>query len=385
MNYRLFIKYIAVAVLEKICLSSVLLAHGHGHHHHDQNEQFIWTQEKSDLANISFAVAGPGEIQNYTKIAGKVVLHPDHLAFVIPKAVGTVVEIRKALGDTVYAGEILAVIESKQIAEAKASLVRAQKRYALQKALWQKEAGLRGISAAQDYLSAELAYEEAALDLEYAKQNLHTLGFSSQEIESIPTEDPLKTRFFCLKAPIGGKILHRDLSLGQLVNESTQAFKIGNLDKVWIEMQVSQNDARFLDEGLAVKIIGSGDKAADVTICQFDPLISEETRKATAIAVLKNQEGEWTPGEYVSVQMQTSRTPVSILVSQEAIQKMKGIDYVFIQESCGNLSPCQVKVGRRDHQCVEILSGLQEGDTYVSCNAFCLKADYQKEEVEHSH
>lgn len=38
-----------------------------------------------------------------------------------------------------------------------------------------------------------------------------------------------------------------------------------------------------------------------------------------------------------------------------------------------------------DEKSVEIISGLKEGETYVSKNAFCLKADYEKEEVEHCH
>jgi cobalt-zinc-cadmium efflux system membrane fusion protein len=48
-------------------------------------------------------------------------------------------------------------------------------------------------------------------------------------------------------------------------------------------------------------------------------------------------------------------------------------------------TPRVVKLGKKDREHVEIISGLAVGDSYAAHNTFCLKAEHEKEEAEHSH
>lgn len=368
-----------------ICQKCLIEAHGHHHdhdHHHD--EGFEWTEEKSEYAEIQLEVAGPGVIQKFTHASGKIIAHPDHLAYVIPKVEGSVSSIQKNVGDLVVKGDVLAIIESKQIAEAKAHYLLAKSRANIQKELLQTEIALLGISPQQDYWQAQLAYEEAAIELEHAMQDLYTLGFSDRDIGQIESEPASHRRFYALKAPLNGKILARNLTLGEMTNEATQAFIVGNFEKVWVEMHVAQEDVQYLKEGLEVEIGCVGGRCAHVEVCQFNPVICEETRMATATAVMKNPSNEWTPGQYVNASILTKKIELPVVVPKEAVQKMKGENYVFIQCE-DSFEPCKVKLGKMDERSVEIVSGLKAGDCYVSNNAFCLKADYEKEEVEHTH
>lgn len=360
------------------------IGHGHGHHHHDHDDEFTWTEEKSAFADIKVDVAGSGKLKFFTQTSGKILTHPDHIAYVFPQIQGTVYSINKNVGDPVKKGETLAVIESKEIAEVKSSYLRALNRYGLQEEKLKQENALRGISPKQDFLDAKLAYDEAAIDYECAQQHLFTLGFTKMEIEQIGQESPSKRRFYELKSPLSGKVLSRNLTLGELTDDSLQAFTVGNFDKVWVEMHVNQEDVRHLKEKLPVIVMAAGGKKEKVRICQLNPMICEETRMATAVAVLENSAQKWTPGQYVNALITTKTIEAPVVISKEAIQKMKGENYVFVK--CKeNFEPVKVKLGKMDEKNVEILSGLKEGDYYVSRNAFCLKADYEKEEVEHSH
>ncbi len=373
-----------VTIISMLGFAGALEAHGHGHHHDHEHEEFQWTVEKSEYAEIELQTAGPGTIQKFSQVAGRVVAHPDHLAYVIPKAGGTVFAIEKNLGDRVQKGDVLAVIESREAAEAKTHYLLAQKKAAAQKERLKREEGLRGISAGNDYLEAKLASEEADLEYECALQALYNLGFSDEDIVRVGEESPSKRRFYTLKAPLGGKVIDRKLTVGEHADEETQAFTVGNFEKVWVEMHVPQDDVRYLKEGLEVKIATAGGKEATVRICQFSPTICEETRMAKAIAVMQNPSEKWTPGQYVNASILTKTFEFPLVVPREAVQKMKGESYLFVQ--CGdNFEPCKVRLGKMDDRNVEILSGVHEGDCYVSSNAFCLKADYEKEEVEHSH
>lgn len=362
-----------------------LILEGHGHHHdHDHDEEFNWTPEKSEYASIEIEEAGPGKIQYFTRVSGRILAHPDRLAYVIPKAEGVVFKVQKNVGDCVEAGEVLAVIESRKVAEAKTDFLVALNKVQAKQQILKHEAALKGISPERDYLEAKLNAEEAELQMECAIQDLYALGFSKDEIEQMNFENPLKRRLYPIKAPFDGKVIERNVTLGELTGDSKPAFLVGNFDQVWVELHVPQDDVGYLKEGLPLDIISVGGKQASVSLSKINPSICEQTRQATAIAVLDNSSGKWIPGQYVQGSILTKTIELPVVIPREAVQKMKGESYVFIQYE-DFFEPCKVKMGKMDAQRVQIISGLKPGDHYVSKNAFCLKADYEKEEVEHEH
>jgi cobalt-zinc-cadmium efflux system membrane fusion protein len=358
---------------------------GHSHQQEDhENCEFMWTKEKSELAHVQCAIAGPGVIQNRIHVSGKITLHPDYQALVYPKIEGIVWVVKKNIGDSVEKNETLALIESQEIAEAKARFLSAFKKFSIQKTLFNQEAALKGISAEQDYLKAKLEMEVAIEEYDIAIQKLLVLGFSFGEIQKIPEEDPQKRRYYEIKSPIEGKILERNLNIGERVNSSLRAFSIADFNKLWVEIHLAQRDAHDLKPALPITISNSYGRQANAHLCQFCPTISEETRMAKAVALLDNPQQEWIPGEYVGVSIITHAAELPLVISREAIQKIKGENYVFVEEG-DHFTPRLVKLGKMDDQNVEILSGIQPGETYAACNSFCMKAEYEKEEVEHSH
>ena len=352
-------------------------------HAHSGAEGFQWTQEKMELAEIQTQAAGPGVIQHYVRAPGKMSFHPDYVAYVIPKVEGVVTRIHKNLGETVEQDDVLVVIESKEIAECKANYLAALKKNALYQTLLTREKGLKGISAGQDYLHAQLAAEEALINKELAVQSLYALGLSEREIGEIPQEKGANLRYFAIKAPIKGRVVQKDLTMGELVTHSTRAFTIANAEKMWIEINVNQQDAQYLKEGLPIEVVAQ-DKSVTATLLHLNPAICEETRTATAIALLDNTSETWRQGEFVTAKIQTYFTEAPIVIPRDAIQTIHGEDYVFVADAdCFKL--CAVKTGKIDEINVEILAGLEPGQPYASCNTFCLKAEYEKDEAEHSH
>lgn len=369
-------KYIFFAA---ICLCGVL----EGGDHHD-HEGVGWTAEKAAYADIQIDIAGPGAIQHFARVAGEITLHPAYLAYVTPRVEGTVAEIRKSLGDRVEEGEILAILESPQIAEAKSSYLAAKSRLAVKEEILKWESSLKGISAGQDYLQAKWAYEEALIECECARQALYARGFCDQDIVQMESENPKERRFFALKAPFQGRILARNLTLGELTDDHTLAFSIGNSERVCVEMHIPQEDIAHLREGQEVTVFSAKGKESIAWVTQLAPSICEKTRMAKALAVMDNLEGKWSPGQYVTGKILTRTLQFPLVVPKEAVQKIKGENAIFVQ--CGDhFELCRVKVGKMDEERVEIIAGLKEGECYASRNAFCLKADYEKEELEHEH
>jgi membrane fusion protein, heavy metal efflux system len=376
-------KILSFFCVRALLLQNLLFGHAHHHDHSEEEDGFHWSKEKSEFAQIEIASAGPGLLQNYVRTTGKVTLHPDCMAYINPKMEGVVYQIYKNLGESVQKGEVIALIESREIAEAKANFLAAFKKWELQQKLLDRESKLRGISAGQDYWNAQLAAEEATIQKDLAMQKLYALGLSEVHMPEILKEKPEQMRLFAIRSPINGKIVQRDLTLGEVVSPDNRAFTVASFEKLWVEINIHQNDVQFLKEGCSIEI-AAFDKKEKITLRYLNPTISEETRMATAIALLDNQAQKWKPGEFISAYLQTSTSEASIVIPREAIQKIKGTDFVFIGcEDC--FEPIAVKIGKMDENYAEILAGLQPGQTYACSNTFCLKAEFEKGEAGHSH
>jgi len=77
------------------------------------------TREQVARFGIKIATASRGTIRGDIRVPGEIRVNADRVAHVVPRASGVVREVRKTLGDRVTSGEILAWIESGDLAEAK--------------------------------------------------------------------------------------------------------------------------------------------------------------------------------------------------------------------------------------------------------------------------
>jgi len=85
----------------------------------DGGQRVELTPEQRTRIGLQLATAGPGSIVRALTFPGEVVLNPDRVAHVVPRAAGIVRKVTKTVGDTVAADEVIAWIESAELAEAK--------------------------------------------------------------------------------------------------------------------------------------------------------------------------------------------------------------------------------------------------------------------------
>lgn len=64
---------------------------------------------------------GEGRLSRHLHVPGTIVPRADGTARIAVKTTGTVVELRKGLGDKVAKGEVVALLDSREIADARAS------------------------------------------------------------------------------------------------------------------------------------------------------------------------------------------------------------------------------------------------------------------------
>ena len=361
--------------------------HAHGKEEGESSEGLIkLSAEQIKAATIEMQPAASGKLSKEVAAPGRITMNANAQARVVSKLTGTVASIDKQLGDTVSAGDLLATIDSREMADAKADFLAASRTEELARSTYEREERLwkQKVTAEQEFLAARNAHAEAKIRLDVAHQRLHAIGLSDDEIKRLPDiGDESSFRIYELRAPIAGQVTARDLVLGQTVGTDKEVFTIADPAKVWIELAVAPNDLPFAKKGQTVRV-QSGTRQASGTIIALSPVIDQETRSAKAIAEVDNASGTWKPGDYVDARLIASEQEVDILVPAGAIQTVKGSKVVFVSES-GGFRARPVTTGREDSRNVEIVSGLEFGETVATSNTFTLKAELGKAEAEHEH
>lgn len=181
-----------------------------------------------------------------------------------------------------------------------------------------------------------------------------------------------------VKSLLSGVVIERHLTVGEVHTGDTPAFVVADLDTVWINLSVYQWQLPLVQYGQAVTIIPSADiPPVRGRISYISPIVDEHTRTATARVVMPNPDGTLRPGLFVEGRIVTSEERVPLWVPRSALQTMEGSVVVFIRSDEG-FRPQPVSLGRRDAVGVEIVSGLEPGQEYVSKGGFTLKAEMLK-------
>jgi cobalt-zinc-cadmium efflux system membrane fusion protein len=347
---------------------------------HGEEEVIHLSDEELKEFGIETATAGKDRLDIHTELPGEIVLNADRVAHVLPRVPGIVRAVRASVGDTVEGGTIMAILESRELADVKAAYLAAGERRTLAEANFRREELLwrKQISAEQDYLEARQALSETRIEQRAAEQRLHALGFDETYLKKLPSHSDQAFTRYEIKAPFGGTVIEKHITLGEALKDDTEAFVVADLSTVWADIQVYQKDLPLIRKGQQV-LITAGHGIPDVTgaISWVGPVVGEATRTATARIVLANPLGVLRPGLFVTARILTDSDPVALLVPKSALQTVEDRTVVFVRDEDG-FEPRPVRIGRENATQVEILSGLEAGQIYASKGAFTLKAQLAK-------
>jgi cobalt-zinc-cadmium efflux system membrane fusion protein len=104
---------------------------------------------------------------------------------------------------------------------------------------------------------------------------------------------------------------------------------------------------------------------------------------ARARIELPNQSGHWRPGMHVKADVVTDSFNASLAINNDAVQRLDDNPVVFIKEG-NRFEAREVELGRTDGEYTEVLSGIENGESYVVENSYLIKADILKQGAGHS-
>ena len=323
--------------------------------------------------------AGPGPIARSITRPAEISFNLDRFTHVVPRIGGIAKSIGASEGDTVEPGQVLAVLESRELAELRAAYLASLERLELAKDEFERLDELRAkqIVPEKSYRTARAAFAEARIAMRTAKQKLNFVGIGDDLLAADAEESDWMLTEYTVSAPMGGTIVKRHLVQGELVTSERQAFTIADMSSVWINVGLYSSDLPHVKAGQRVTVETEMGHTADGTISFVSPDVSEQTRTATARVVLEGASDTFRPGMFIKARIVVTEEEVALRVPKSALHTQDGEEVVFVNEA-GRFTPRPVTVGRRNGKYAEIVAGIAVDDVIATDGSFLIKSQLSK-------
>lgn len=339
-------------------IACAVVAWGIYTHRPKQNEELIEadkqsesTKKKKSVLNVNAVIICPGRLIDEIQVTG--LLLPDEEVDLSFETSGQVVRIDFEEGSRVTKGQLLAKVNDRQLqAQLKrlqAQLKLAEDRVIRQSALLQRDA-----------VSKE-AYEQVKTELETLKADIDIVKAQIELTE--------------MRAPFDGVIGLRQISPGAFATPQTVVSKLTRVTPLKVEFAVPERYAAQVKPGTALEFHIDGSLTTyRANVYAKESSVDTETHTLTVRAIYPNRNGVLTPGRYTSIRLLKEAVDNALSVPAEAIVPEMGKDKVFLYKN-GKAQPAEIKTGIRTESKVQVLEGLQTGDTLIVSGTLQLRTD----------
>ncbi len=213
--------------------------------------------------------------------------------------------------------------------------------------------------------------------LSSARLKLELLGISSGEIDRIIKEDRAAPNT-TIYAPVDGYIFKKGIQEGSAFKAKERLFEIVNLDEVWVEAKLFEEERARLSRTnvYELRFKGVDTKYRTRNVLLYPELDPKEATMILRLRV-KNPQHALFPGMYANI-LSLSDSHSALVLPSTAVIRKNGKHYVFmVGDFKGEYEPKEISVNALDADRYEILDGLEEGDEVVNNALFMMDSDAQ--------
>jgi len=224
--------------------------------------------------------------------------------------------------------------------------------------------------------SAQEAWRAAQETLDAARRRLAYWDITADQIAHLEqTGEVSKT--LTLVSPVNGIVLNKDVLEGQRVMPGQRLYRIADLSQVWVEGEVFEQDLHLIREGARAHIEVAAYPGEHVMgrVSFVYPTVNVQSRTNRVRVTVPNRDLRLKPGMFATIYFDAQIGRDVLAVPMEAVVATGERNLVFVRDSTGMLLPRQVVLGTRAGDRVQVLSGLQEGETIVSSANFLVDAE----------
>lgn len=322
-----------------------------------------------EQAGIEVTRVGRTAIAPLVRVVGEAAFDPTHVAAVGTRAQGVVTQVFHVEGDVVERGAVLAEIESPKLVDVQAELrvALARRRAAVLDMERERSLLARGLTTAREFEQARASAEQQRALLRAAQEQVDALGGGRSQMG-----------LSRLRAPVAGVIAERAISPGQNVGDALIAFRVGDVDQLWVVLRVFERHIELVRTGDPVVIRPPGAPGREIQgkVAHVGSVIDPLTRTTDVRVEVDNRARALRPGQSVSATIRASGPARTVLaLPASAVTYVDGAPTVFVAESPTRFAPRKVELGLDGGDVVEIVRGVQEGEEVVSASVVALKSE----------
>ena len=385
---------------------------------HQRRIQFASDQAVA-RAGVEVAAAWEAPVTESVPANGEITYDPTRVARLSSRVPGTVWRVLKEVGQPVREGEVLALVDAAEVGRAKAEYLQAFAQLRLRSVTVERMTPLvrEGNTSEAVYRAAEAALEEGRIRLLAARQALVNLGLPirDEELKELATEEVARRVQFLglpealakaldaktttanlvpVTAPLDGVVVDRKVVPGEQVGAAKALFVVADTRRMWLTLQVRQEDARLLRArdahsgapGQTVRFLpGGADQEVAGEVVWVSTAVDEKTRTVQARADLADPDGRLRANTFGSGRVILREEKRAVVVPSEAVQWEGDCHVVFVRDKNFEEKGAPkvfhtrtVRPGARDGAVTEIIAGVLPGEMVVARGSGLLRSELLK-------
>lgn len=369
------------------------------------------SSEAVQNANLQTETALVRELDEFVTANGVVEYDETRLARLSARVPGIAWRVEKKVGDPVHKGEVLAILDSNDVGQAKADFLEAIVACELKTETLRRLDERRGSVPDQRIREAQAEARAARVRRYNCQQRLINLGLTVPEeflsgmsddklargiqFLGIPEEtvarfgpEVVTANLIPLTAPFDGIVIDREIVTGEVVQTAHPQFVVADVSRMWLKLHVRKADVAQLALGqeLTFTAIGLPDPVTS-RISWIATEVDEKTRTVQVRAEVENPEIDSPSGvhdgqrllrahAFGTAEIRVRNEREVVVVPTSAVQSEGGHRLLFVPCADGvSFQPRAVNIGMSRDDWTEIVRGVAPGEEVVVSGARVLKAE----------
>jgi len=316
------------------------------------------TSAQEQALGVVYTTVGSRSLERTIRTVGRVVAAEDRVADVTLKVGGFVERLHvNTTGEAVRRGQPMLTLYSPDLVAAQEELLTARR------------------LAARVDTSAHEAWQSARSMLEAARRRLSYWDITAEQIDRLETTGEV-TKTLALVSPVSGIVLEKTVLEGQRVTPGMLLYRIADLSEVWVEGDVFEQDIQFIERDARshIEVAAYPGEHQMGRVSFVYPTVDVDSRTNRVRVTLDNPDLRLKPGMFATMFFDT-RLPETTAIPLQAVLVTGERNLVFVRGPDGMLQPREVVLGSQAGDYVQILSGLEVGETIVGSANFLVDAE----------